>query len=264
MVNAWSHSTCSEVHRHHSIPPQGWQPRHACGGHYGAVTDATWAFAGAVHADGAPLSGCLLTVSADMTTRLTVGMQGRFWELARPQIHGHALRCVAALPVTARGCVFASGSEEKVLRVFEAPGAFLQSWAAAAGEHAVPVVEVRFSLCIHVLLVLQQYHVVLHVQRCISNPPVSLLLCTCRCDSRSFFFQGVARGALVTALGLSNQALFDEEVDSTPGSNLPQHTTEGPDIAPHAAPCVLTGTNDVVFFFFTRVATDHTHSTQHE
>lgn len=57
----------------------------------------------------------------------------------------------------------------------------------------------------------------------------------------ALFRQGVARGALVTALGLSNQALFDEEVEGAPGSHLPQHTTEGPDIAPHAAPQVLSG-----------------------
>lgn len=120
-----------------------WDPRHACGGHYGAVTDATWAFRGALERGGALLPGCLLTVGADMTTRLTVQAGGRLWELARPQIHGHALRCVAALPSAAvGGCVFASGSEEKVLRVLEAPSAFLQSWAGVAGEGATPAVSV--------------------------------------------------------------------------------------------------------------------------
>lgn len=66
---------------------------------------------------------------------------------------------------------------------------------------------------------------------CFPNCPLSITVCV----------QGMARGALVTALGLSNQALFDEEVEGATGGHLPQHTTEGPDIAPHAAPRVLTG-----------------------
>ncbi len=56
--------------------------------------------------------------------------------------------------------------------------------------------------------------------------------------------QGMAQGALVTALGLSNQALYDEDVRTAVeqgGGHLPQITAEGPDIAPHAAPRALCG-----------------------
>lgn len=227
------------------IPPQNvWGPHHACGGHYGAVTDATWAFSGALEkpngpdSHNMPLPGCLVTVSADMTTRLAVQANGRMWELARPQIHGHALRCVAALPASAtRGCVFASGSEEKVLRVLEAPSAFLQSWAFAVG--AAPAVEVPV------------HHTPITIHACY------LIACCCKTNCCMGFhrpwlqlqqaphrvctIQGAARGALVSALGLSNQALFDQDLEGGTGCHLPQHTVEGPDIAPHAAPQVLTG-----------------------
>ena len=53
-----------------------WEPREARGGHYGAVVDACWAVGGAV----------LLTVSADQTARLTARCDGRWCEIARPQV----------------------------------------------------------------------------------------------------------------------------------------------------------------------------------
>ena len=73
-------------------------------------------------------------------------------EIARPQIHGHAVTCVAALPPAASArrlgggeekadaktdaatlaggsVVFVSGADEKTLRVFDAPGTFLGTLA---------------------------------------------------------------------------------------------------------------------------------------
>eukprot|EP00887_Chlorella_sp_A99_P005490 scaffold1.g5490.t1 len=105
----------------------GLAPRHALGGHYGPVVDACWA------ADG----GCLLTVSADQTARLTARAAGGRWcEIARPQVHGHDFSCVAALPPPPPGAPFlyASGSEEKVLRVFQGPRAFEGTLALARGR----------------------------------------------------------------------------------------------------------------------------------
>lgn len=118
--------------------------------------DACWA------ADGA----CLLTVSADQTARITTRMHGGHWcEIARPQVHGHDFAAVAALPAgagaggqhpgaaaarqagnaaagpAAAACeegrqryLYASGSEEKVVRVFEAPRAFTDTLAMARGR----------------------------------------------------------------------------------------------------------------------------------
>lgn len=133
----------------------GWLPAHALGGHYGSVVDACWA------ADGA----CLLTVSEDQTARMTTRLAGGHWcEIARPQVHGHDFSSVATLPCPAASgsggdahssgggggnggaangsggpaaaprYVYASGSEEKVVRVFEAPRAFHDTLALARGR----------------------------------------------------------------------------------------------------------------------------------
>lgn len=54
----------------------GWEPGHALGGHYGAVVDMCWGVDGS----------CLLTASTDQTCRITAQNQGRWSELARPQV----------------------------------------------------------------------------------------------------------------------------------------------------------------------------------
>ena len=54
----------------------GWEPGHALGGHYGAVVDMCWGVDGS----------CLLTASTDQTCRITAQIQGRWSELARPQV----------------------------------------------------------------------------------------------------------------------------------------------------------------------------------
>lgn len=53
-------------------------------------------------------------------------------EIARPQVHGHDLNCLAVVkgPGNQR---YVSGADEKVARVFEAPGAFLDSLYAFTG-----------------------------------------------------------------------------------------------------------------------------------
>ena len=53
-----------------------WEPGHALGGHYGAVVDMCWGVDGS----------CLLTASTDQTCRITARNQGRWSELARPQV----------------------------------------------------------------------------------------------------------------------------------------------------------------------------------
>jgi len=85
----------------------------------------------------------LLSGSADLTTRLHAkwsadqgekagaGGVGGWRQLARPQVHGHIIACLAALPspssapVSAGSLAFVSGADEKTLRVFDAPGTFL-------------------------------------------------------------------------------------------------------------------------------------------
>lgn len=190
-----------------------WLPQHALGGHFGPVVDACWA------ADGA----CLLTVSTDQTARITTQLAGGHWcEVARPQVHGHDFAAVAALPAAAPGAaagtaqperfLFASGSEEKVVRVFEAPRAFKDTLAMARGR---PV-----------------------------DPSHSG-------GSGGGGGGAAALGALLPALGLSNKAVFeDEEAPGAAGSSdasgglAPTGAaayTDGPDMAPCAAPSAVAG-----------------------
>eukprot|EP00798_Chlamydomonas_sp_ICE-L_P028012 gene28012-31109_t len=113
-----------------------WVPRHALGGHFGAVKGACWGVDGK----------CLMTVSTDQTARMftTVGTQEHWCEMARMQVHGHDFTCLANVPcppsasdkATPSTFMFVSGSEEKILRAFEAPQAFLDTLDMARGREA--------------------------------------------------------------------------------------------------------------------------------
>jgi elongator complex protein 2 len=96
-------------------------------GHCGAVVDACWAVDGE----------CLLTASTDQTVRIVArDTAGQWYEAARPQVHGHDFHAVAAIPQPGRPgrFMYASASEEKVIRVFVAPRAFAQSLALLRGR----------------------------------------------------------------------------------------------------------------------------------
>lgn len=129
-----SHGFTGALHIWRRTPEGDLCPDRAVGGHYGAIVDACWA------ADGASL----LTVSCDQTARITAlitGEQSQWCEIARPQVHGHDFSCVAAIPPRDGGGSqiyrYTSGSEEKVLRVFEAPRAFHDTLAMAKGDTAL-------------------------------------------------------------------------------------------------------------------------------
>ena len=79
----------------------------ACGcGHTAPVVDASWS----------PDGKTLCTVSVDQTCRLWGNPDGQCWrEVGRPQVHGHDFSCVTFVS----NDVYVSGSEEKVLRVFD-------------------------------------------------------------------------------------------------------------------------------------------------
>ncbi|KAH7431518.1 hypothetical protein KP509_08G053100 [Ceratopteris richardii] len=103
-----------------------WQPQLVPSGHSGSVTDIAWAKNGQF----------LLSTSHDQTSRLYAAWnrsredktdKTQAWhEIARPQVHGHDLHCVAVIkgPGNHR---YISGAEEKVARVFEAPASFLRT-----------------------------------------------------------------------------------------------------------------------------------------
>lgn len=94
-----------------------WEPSAGLSGHYGDVQSISWDS----HGD------YLVSVSSDQTSRIhaeTSREGSRRWgEIARPQIHGYDMTDAAFLSPLR----FISAADEKLLRVFDAPGGFVQS-----------------------------------------------------------------------------------------------------------------------------------------
>ncbi|KAG0231955.1 Elongator subunit elp2 [Actinomortierella wolfii] len=107
-----------------------WVPQVPASGHFSSVQSLTWD----------PSSEYLVSVSLDQTARLLVPWKHadsktnetvQTWhEIARPQIHGYDIQCVAF----SDKWTFVSGSDEKVLRVFDAPRTFVHSLAKLTGN----------------------------------------------------------------------------------------------------------------------------------
>ncbi|CAO2202344.1 unnamed protein product [Urochloa humidicola] len=106
------------------LDSENWQPQIVPSGHFAPVSDLTWARSGQY----------LLSVSHDQTTRIFAPWRNQvnpgdmvYWrEIARPQIHGHDINCVAFIQGSGNHR-FVSGADEKVSRVFEAPLSFLKT-----------------------------------------------------------------------------------------------------------------------------------------
>ncbi|WFD31601.1 Elongator subunit elp2 [Malassezia sp. CBS 17886] len=93
-----------------------WTPLWAPGGHAGAARSVAWE----------PCGDYCLSTGADRTTRVhgtcVAADGGRTWhEIARPQSHGYALQEAVWMSRS----TFVSAADEKVLRVFGAPRAFV-------------------------------------------------------------------------------------------------------------------------------------------
>ncbi|KAI9209908.1 WD40-repeat-containing domain protein [Polychytrium aggregatum] len=104
-----------------------WAPDIGLGGHSGIVEGVSWD----------PTGRFVVSVSTDQTARLFAAWSRpsdqasqenvRTWhEVARPQIHGYDLNCIAFI----NNHSFVSGADEKVVRIFEAPRTFIQSIGA--------------------------------------------------------------------------------------------------------------------------------------
>ncbi|KAF9303405.1 Elongator subunit elp2 [Mortierella antarctica] len=110
-----------------------WVPQVPASGHYASVQDLTWD----------PTNEYLVSVSLDQTARLfspwkhtdnkTQEPVSTWHEIARPQIHGYDAQCIAF----SSKWTFVSGSDEKVLRVFDAPQTFVHSLAQLTGRNEV-------------------------------------------------------------------------------------------------------------------------------
>eukprot|EP00189_Rhodosorus_marinus_P009004 CAMPEP_0184755036 /NCGR_PEP_ID=MMETSP0315-20130426/44944_1 /TAXON_ID=101924 /ORGANISM="Rhodosorus marinus, Strain UTEX LB 2760" /LENGTH=629 /DNA_ID=CAMNT_0027234497 /DNA_START=27 /DNA_END=1916 /DNA_ORIENTATION=- len=104
---------------------QKWVSMLAPGGHSEEVWDARWD----------PSGRFAVSCSADKTTRLWAEHEGRWGEIARPQVHGHSVFGLAF--VGKDGLDLVSVSEEKMARLFEAPKWFYQQMRIA-GEESRP------------------------------------------------------------------------------------------------------------------------------
>jgi len=125
-----------------------WAAELTPSGHFGPVVDLAWDSE----------KNYILSTSKDQTTRVfakwpstdekqseaqllvqdrpTLSPQGEWHELARPQVHGFDLHCMTPVlmgPTQPFPHLFASGAEEKVIRVFLAPLPFVQSAQGIAG-----------------------------------------------------------------------------------------------------------------------------------
>ncbi|KAJ1971912.1 Elongator subunit elp2 [Dimargaris xerosporica] len=107
------------------------RPVVATGGHIKSAQDVCWD----------PQGRFLVSVSLDQTARLyaawcrTIASESdaplRTWhEVARPQIHGYDLQCLAFT----RDYQYVSGADEKVIRVLDAPQTFVESLAALTND----------------------------------------------------------------------------------------------------------------------------------
>ncbi|XP_050596608.1 elongator complex protein 2 [Bombus affinis] len=92
---------------------KNWIPKSKPSGHFSEVIDLCWD----------PNGRFLITASTDQTTRIHAAWKNEteFWhEIGRPQVHGYDMSCLVMLTPY----MFASGAEEKVVRIFTAPTTF--------------------------------------------------------------------------------------------------------------------------------------------
>jgi len=125
----------------HDTDQNRWIQGLGISGHVKDVKGIAWAKDGSY----------LLSTSSDQTTRLHAEWrrQGkRSWhEFARPQIHGYDLNCIDSLGQSQ----FISGADEKLLRVFDEPGAVAQMLQKLCGISSSSVQEMPDAANIPVL-----------------------------------------------------------------------------------------------------------------
>lgn len=113
-LSLWRYDGCSEA-----------APAVCLSGHVGRVADVAWS------PDGAFL---LSAGGSDQTCRVHAPWRREWHEVARPQIHGYDLVAVAPLGRLSYACA----SEEKAVRLFDAPKAFERGLERLAGGPAGP------------------------------------------------------------------------------------------------------------------------------
>ncbi|CAK9291074.1 unnamed protein product [Gordionus sp. m RMFG-2023] len=105
-----------------------WETDFMLGGHTSAVSDIAWQSISTTNDDTTSIQ-YLLSVSSDQSTRLHCPIylseeNQKVWcEVSRCQIHGYDINCIASL----NSFTFATGAEEKIIRIFKCPRIFVQN-----------------------------------------------------------------------------------------------------------------------------------------
>ncbi|RMC15730.1 hypothetical protein DUI87_07933 [Hirundo rustica rustica] len=108
-----------------TVNKKEWTPEVVISGHFNSVEDVQWD----------PEGEFIISVGSDQTTRLFAPWKRKeetevtWHEIARPQVHGYDLRCLAMIG----RFEFVSGADEKVLRVFRAPKIFIENFSNITG-----------------------------------------------------------------------------------------------------------------------------------
>ncbi|XP_012657461.1 elongator complex protein 2 [Otolemur garnettii] len=126
MIVAHAFHGALHLWKQNAVNPREWTPEIVISGHFDGVQDLMWD----------PEGEFIITVGTDQTTRLFAPwkrkdqLQVTWHEIARPQIHGYDLKCLAMI----NRFQFVSGADEKVLRVFSAPRNFVENFCAITGQ----------------------------------------------------------------------------------------------------------------------------------
>ncbi|XP_016051455.1 PREDICTED: elongator complex protein 2 isoform X2 [Miniopterus natalensis] len=126
MIIAHAFHGALHLWKQNAANPREWTPEIVISGHFDGVQDLMWD----------PEGEFIITVGTDQTTRLFAPWnrkdqsQVTWHEIARPQIHGYDLKCLAMI----NRFQFVSGADEKVLRVFSAPRNFVENFCAITGQ----------------------------------------------------------------------------------------------------------------------------------
>ncbi|XP_055604849.1 elongator complex protein 2 [Uranotaenia lowii] len=122
------HGFQGSLHLWHQDPenPSQWKPGTIIGGHFEAARDLVWE----------PRGEFLVSLSADQTTRIHGCWKptSTWHEIARPQVHGYDMQCLCLLSRYR----LASAAEEKIVRVFQAPGNFVENFRQLCGVNDDP------------------------------------------------------------------------------------------------------------------------------
>ncbi|XP_074135329.1 elongator complex protein 2 isoform X2 [Sminthopsis crassicaudata] len=126
MILAQAFHGALHLWKQHAAESKEWTPGVVISGHFDSVQDLRWD----------PEGEFIVTVSADQTTRLFAPWRKKnnsevtWHEIARPQIHGFDIKCLAMIG----RFQFVSGADEKVLRVFSAPRNFVENFCNITGH----------------------------------------------------------------------------------------------------------------------------------